>query len=68
MTGHFNNLWHFPSSWKRAITGLDAAEEEELERRWQRRVAAVAERAENSRDEHKERGAERAAEIAEYWR
>ena len=36
------NLRHFLSSRKRAMTGLEAAEEEEADRRRQRRLAAVA--------------------------
>jgi hypothetical protein len=49
------SLWHFPSSRKRAMTGLEAAEEEESQRRRQRRAVAVAEQAESARDEHEER-------------
>jgi hypothetical protein len=52
------NLRHFPSSRKKAMTGLKAAEEEEAERRRQRRAAAVAKQGENARDEHEERGRE----------
>jgi hypothetical protein len=36
------NLRHFPSSRKRAMTGLEAAEEEEADKRRQRRLAAIA--------------------------
>ena len=43
------------------MTGLEAAEEEEAERRWQPRVA---EQAENARDEHEEREIKRTAKIA----
>ena len=48
------NLRQFPSSRKRAITGLEAAEEEEADRRRQRRLAAVAAEADRAQDEHEE--------------
>ena len=47
------------------MTGLEAAEEEEAERRWQPRVA---EQAENARYEHEKREIKRTAKIAGHRR
>jgi hypothetical protein len=47
-------LWHFPNSRKRAITGLEGAEEE-TDRWRQQRLAAVAVAIDRAQDEHEER-------------
>ena len=60
------NLRHFPSSRKRAMTGLEVAEEEEADKRRQRRLAAIAAEADRAQDEHKERDEERISIIAEH--
>jgi len=61
------SLRHFPSSRKRAMTGLEAAEEEEADKRRQRRLAAHAAEADRLQDEREEREKERTAIIAEHW-
>jgi hypothetical protein len=60
------DLRHFLSSRKRAMTGFEAAEEEEADKRRQRRLAAVAAEADRLQDEHEEREQERTAMIAEH--
>jgi hypothetical protein len=61
------NLQHFPSSRKRAMTGLKVVEEEQANRRRQRRLAAVAAEEDRAQDEHEERKEERTAMIADRW-
>jgi hypothetical protein len=60
------NLQHFPSSRKRVITGLEAAEEEEADKRQQQRLAAVAVEADRVQDEHRKRVEESTAMIVEH--
>jgi hypothetical protein len=61
------NLRHFPSSRKRAITGLEAAEEEEADKQLQQQLAAVAAEADRVQDKYRKRVEESTAMIAEYW-
>src|ERR1700722_10688314 len=57
----------FPTSRKRAMTGREAAEEQEADERRQRRIAAVTDQGGEARAKHEENESQRTAALADSW-